>query len=169
MKKAILLLSLLLVSCSASQQGVVSSVMLTGDCPKDGTCSIKLLQNKGVSIKKDDFGRDYLELAESAATNVIQYQYSRTVKGKVQDAGYREEVIFEIGQNVDAMALSDKSLQQIKMLYGRFCFCKGQTGYYPIENGNLKIDGPKSAKSGVLEFEIKEVPQVIHSISFMLK
>lgn len=170
MNKSILaVFSLLLFGCSAQKQGVISSVALKSDCPKNAKCTIELIQNKAIVLKKDDFGRDIYELAESAATNVIKYQFSRIVKGDIQDGGYREEVIFEIEQNPDAVILSDKTLQHIKMLYGRFCFCKGQTGYYKVEKGALNINGTKTEKTGLLEFEIEDVPQVIKAFAFTLK
>ncbi len=43
---------------------------------------------------------------------------------------------------------------------------KGETGYYPIKNGSFKIE--KSSKNTVkidIEFNIKEVPQIISKIS----
>jgi len=169
MKKTLAIFSLFLLSCSAQKQGIVSSVSLKSDCPKNAQCTIELIKNKGIVLKKDEFGRDYYELAESAATNVIKYEFLRIVKGNIQDAGYREEVIFELEQNPDAVILSDKTLQNSKMLYGRFCFCKGQTGYYKVEKGALNINGTNTEKTGLLEFEVPEVPQVIRSIAFTLK
>jgi Protein of unknown function (DUF2608) len=169
MRKTVALFSLLLLACSAQKQGVVSTIALTGDCPKNSKCTIELIKNKGIELKKDAFGNDYYELSESAATNVVKYEFSRIVKGDIQDGGYREEVIFEIEQNPDAVILTDKSLQNVKMLYGRFCFCKGQTGYYKVEKGTLAINGSKTAKTGLLEFEVNEVPQVIKSLAFQLK
>ncbi len=169
MKRTIAILGLLMLSCSAQKQGVIASASLTSECPKNAKCTVELIKNKGIVLKKDDFGRDYYELSERAATNVIKYEFSRIVKGDIQDGGYREEVIFEIEQNPDAMLLTDKSLQNVKMIYGRFCFCKGQTGYYKVEKGTLTINGRKIKKSGSLDFEINEVPQVIKSISFILQ
>lgn len=169
MKTTIAILGLLMLSCSAQKQGVIASVSLTSECPKNAKCTIELIKNKGIVLKKDDFGRDYYELSERAATNVIKYEFSRIVKGDIQDGGYREEVVFEIEQNPDAILLTDKSLQNVKMLYGRFCFCKGQTGYYKVEKGTLNINGTKTAETGLLEFEVSEVPQVIKSFAFQLK
>lgn len=169
MKRLALFSAFLLLSCSAKKQGVVTTAALEGECPKNANCKIELLLNKGMVVKQDDFGKTYYELAESAATNVVKYEYSRVVKGNVQDAGYREEVVFEIEQNPDAIQLADKSLQNVKMLFGRFCFCKGQTGYYKIEKGTLTINGTKGTKSGLLNFQTDEVPQIIHNFRFTLK
>ena len=49
---------------------------------------------------------------------------------------------------------------------GRLCYCKGETGYYPINNGEFNIE--KSGRDTVkidIEFSIKEVPQIISKIS----
>ena len=51
-------------------------------------------------------------------------------------------------------------------MYNRICYCKGQTGFYKINNGNLfvkKID----EKTFNIQFECKveEVPQIVTRIN----
>ena len=68
-------------------------------CPSDGVCTTEILKNKSLVIKTDEFGSTYTQTIDSETTSVIVYQYNRIVKGDLQDAGYREEIIFEINNN----------------------------------------------------------------------
>jgi hypothetical protein len=56
MKRTIAILGLLMLSCSAQKQGVIDSVSLTSECPKNAKCTVELIKNKGIVLKKDDFG-----------------------------------------------------------------------------------------------------------------
>lgn len=105
-------------------------------------------------------------LEDNPAKNVVIYKYAKIVKGDLQDAGYREEIVFELDRNVSAINLSGDQIQNTKMLFGRFCFCKGQTGYYPVRQGQLSIDAGHNA---TLHFTVSEVPQVTKQIRFSLK
>ena len=88
----------------------------------------------------------------------------KTVKGNLQDAGYREEIIFEL-DNFDPIKLGSSSLQKTKMLFGRFCFCRGQTGYYKVTEGTFEI----ANQIATLQFKVSEVPQITNEIRFSLR
>jgi hypothetical protein len=167
-KKILLLLCALLLSCSASQKNGVTTVTLTSECPKNGTCTLKLHKNKSMSVKTDEWGNRSYALEESTEKSVIQFNYVRTVKGNIQDAGYREEIAFEINNGNYNLSQSGAALQNTKMLFGRFCFCKGQTGYYNVIDGKLTISGSKE-KTAIINFKVAEVPQIINGITFTLK
>ena len=50
------------------------------------------------------------------------------------------------------------------MIYGRVCFCKGETGYFPVRKGNLFVyqkDGDLLVRGA---FSVKKVPQTIKEI-----
>ena len=47
------------------------------------------------------------------------------------------------------------------MLFGRVCFCKGETGYFPVRKGNLFVyqnDGDLLVRG---EFSVSKVPQIL--------
>ena len=159
------LFSILSCKCkkTATQQTTVS---VTSECPKDGTCTVQLLKNKSITVKKDEFGSTFYTLEDSDSKNVIQYTYKRTVKGDLQDANYREEIIFEINNQTDNLTLSDATLENTQLLFGRFCFCRGQTGYYKINQGKLTVTDGKMID---LDFKTNEVPQIINHVSFLMK
>jgi len=168
MKKILLLVSIVLLSCSAKKNTAINTAILTSDCPKDGTCTIKLFKNQSMSIQEDEWGNRSYKLVENGEKNVIQFNYIRTVKGNLQDAGYREEIVFEINNGSYNLSQSGAALQNSKMLFGRFCYCKGQTGYYNVTEGNLSISGSQQ-KAAMLTLKVSEVPQIIKEITFTLK
>ncbi len=134
-------------------------------CPTDGVCTTEILKNKSLVVKQDEFGSTYTQTVDSETTSVIVYQYNRIVKGDLQDAGYREEVIFEINNSDTNLSLANENLQQTKMLFGRFCFCRGQTGYYKVEDGKLNLKKTNDTITFNLDFTITKVPQIIKTIN----
>ena len=166
MKRTLLIIPcFLLFACSANKPA--STAILKSECPKNGTCTTELLKNKSMVVKKDEFGRTYYTLEDHPNVDVIKFSYNKTVKGDIQDAGYREEVVFE--WNEDSKSVSDAALQKTKMLFGRFCFCRGQTGYYKITKGNLAVTLQPKERILTLNFKIEEVPQITDSINISLK
>ena len=89
---------------------------------------------------------------------------TKMLQKDLQDANYREEVIFEIKNSDTNLILSGEELQTTKMLFGRFCYCKGQTGYYLVEDGTLNLVQKDNKVSFSLDFNITKVPQIIKSI-----
>jgi hypothetical protein len=138
---------------------------LESECPQDGTCTIEILENKSIDVKQDEFGSIYYTIEENLNKKVIKYIYKRTVKEDLQDAGYREEIVFEIDVNLKNKTFLNDEIQETKMLFGRFCFCRGQTGNYKVNNGRLVIND----NSISLDFKTTKVPQVIKNISISLK
>ncbi len=167
MKKiVIVLLVFILFSCAIKKPATTFSITeLLSDCPTAGTCTVELFQNKSMVINFDN-NRNTYSLADNFEKNVVVFTYNKTVKGNLQDTGYREEVIFETEKTVAELNFQDIQLQSTQMLFGRFCYCKGQTGYYKVRDGKLKLD-----KNGivVLDFSISEVPQIIKHIKLLLK
>lgn len=166
-KIALLLVLFSVMSCKCKKATTQqTSVSITSECPKDGTCTVQLLKNKSIVVKKDEFGSTYYTLEDSDSKNVVQYTYKRTVKGDLQDANYREEIIFELNNPTDNLTLSDATLENTQLLFGRFCFCRGQSGYYKINQGNLTVTDGKEID---LNFKTNEVPQIINHVTFLMK
>ena len=83
----------------------------------------------------------------------------------LQDGHYREEIVFEINNNDSEIKFSGNDLQKTKMLFGRFCFCRGSTGNYKITDGNLKLKQTKKEVIFTLDFKNNKVPQLLQVIS----
>ncbi len=173
MKKLLLIIALpLFIGCKSQQMDVpnISTAKLTETkCPDKGTCKVRLEKDQHIVVKRQDWGSIFYELAPQIGTNVIVYEYDRGNEKELPDSGYREEIVFELDAKISNQNLTGASLKNLNGLFGRFCFCRGQTGYYPITDGTLK----SSEKNGILnvnlDFTITEVPQIIDHINFDLK
>jgi hypothetical protein len=171
MKKIFLIpAALFFTFCSSKKNNVINTEVnkpiskIESICPSNGKCTVELLRGKSLEIKTDDIGAIYTQINDNDETSVIIYQYNRTVKGDIQDANYREEIVFEINNSDVKLTISNDELQQTKMLFGRFCFCRGQTGYYKVEQGVLDLNQKNGTVDFTLDFSVTKVPQIIKSI-----
>lgn len=172
MKKLSLIAVLVLfASCSSKKNTVLPVANVTSICPKDGDCKVEVFDRKSMLVKTTETSSLYYELEENPAKKVVKYTYNRKVKGDLQDASYREEIIFEINSNAGESNFVDVSLQDAQLLFGRFCYCKGQTGYYKIESGSLRISKNKEMETTQINLTLKtaKVPQIIETIAISLK
>ncbi|MGV9004174.1 hypothetical protein [Flavobacterium sp.] len=167
MKKIFLIplaISLSFCNCKKSVVDSAKVSSIESICPENGECTIQLFKNKSLIVKTDDLGGIYYQMDESLETSVIQYQYDRKIEDGLQDGQHREEILFEINNKITALNLQDIDLQQTKMLFGRHCFCKGQAGYFKIEEGSLQLENQKKGISFDLDFKIQKVPQLFDKV-----
>lgn len=169
--KNILILLFLIVSCkpcknlNASLAVNKANILKTENCPENGDCTIELLPNTSLEFKKDEFGSLYPVISEGNKT-IFKFTYSRKSIPNTQDSDYTELVFAELDSVISSKTLTNVALQDIKLHFGRLCYCKGETGYYPIKNGEFKIT--KSTKNSFkidFNFKIDEVPQIISAIN----
>lgn len=168
-----LFMLLTLTSCNCQKntsfKEAADKIVVNEECPENGICSIELLKNKSLIVKSDEFGKLYYNLEDNESKNVVRYTFNKDKDETLQDSGYREEIIFEINTNVTELNLSGKHLQETKLLFGRFCYCKGATGYYKVEDGTLLLRKEKENIVLDLNFKITEVPQIITKINRSIK
>lgn len=169
MKVFLTLVIVLFVSCKSTQSAnfIVNEEIQKKSlkCPDDGNCNIELIPNKNLEFKKDEFGNVYPVITEGEKT-ILKYTYKRKPNKNLQDSNYTEIVYAELDKNIQAISLENEKLQSKKIYFGRLCYCKGETGYYPISKGEFKIT--KTCKNTIkinFEFTIDEVPQIISKIS----
>ena len=171
MKYLLSLLFLIIMSCKSTKNMtsdfVVDTAILTNaiNCPENGECTIELLPNTSLEFKTDEFGNTYPLIAEGNKT-IFKYIYTRNPIPNTQDSNYSEIVFAELDSIISEKTFINETLQDAKLHFGRLCFCKGETGYYPIKNGEFKIS--KSSKNDLkidFNFKILEVPQVISAIN----
>lgn len=144
MKKYLLLPMIgLAVSCCSTKtpQAMANNskkAKIESSCPEKGICTFEILQNKSMNVKIDGAGKTYYELEENPDKVVFFYKYSQKVEDKtLQDAGYTEEIVFEMNKDYTDFSFSDKGIQSTKMLFGVFCYCKGKAGNYRVAKGSL--------------------------------
>lgn len=166
MKKIIaLFLFGLLFSCTAQKNMSTTMSKITSECPKDGACEVEILKNKQLLLLHDDLGGMYYDIKDHDGTTVIHFQYNKTTEANLQDGHYREDILFEVKNSDKSLNLTDSELQQTKLIFGRHCFCKGQTGYFKIKKGRLNLFSKKDEIHFDLSFENEKVPQLIRFIS----
>jgi hypothetical protein len=130
------------------------------DCPQDGSCEIKVAENKELQVKSDDFGMNYPEILEGE-NYIIEYTYSKN--SEFEDGNYKEIVVFQLPKNEISLLLQDKNLQKVNLLFGRLCYCKGESGYEKVMRGTLNLKRSKNKVTFRLEFNT-DLPQVIKTI-----
>lgn len=138
-------------------------------CPEDGNCTVTLLRNKSMVLQRDGTGYLHYVLEETPGYSVIHFEYIRKTDPNLQDAGYREEILFEIPNDTERISLFDKDLAQVKMLFGRHCFCRGQAGYFQVLEGKLDLVHHEEKVVFTVDFKCSEVPQIISSVKASLK
>ncbi len=169
--------AVLIIGCKTNKNVVTNSIIsdtinqnksekqLQTICPENGKCTTTIFRNQSLDIKTDEFGSIYYEKIDNPNTSVILFSYSRNVPKGVQDAGYREEIVFEINNSDKNISLANDQLQQTKMLYGRFCFCKGKTGNFAVTAGQLNLKQIGKKVQFDLQFKNNKVPQLLSFIA----
>lgn len=170
MKKAILVSIVFwtTLSCCNSKKTVsennrISKAQILTPCPEGYDCTLEIFPNKTMVVKTDGMGGTFFELEDQPEKTVYHYTYNQKTDKHYQDAGYREEILFELDARTKDLKLSDEELQNAKMLFGVWCYCKGKAGNYKITNGNfikkgneISIDFPAIvAGQRVTEVKIK--------------
>lgn len=159
----IFFLLLSIISCKAGKESnpIPELKMVNSICPSDGICSFEVLKNKSLQLKQDDIGALYPVLEEGKMT-VLKFEYQRSEIENTQDGQYSELIYVELPQKIQNIQLTNNELSISKVLFARLCFCRGQTGYYKVTNGQLEITKNKDATANFkLQFKIEEVPQII--------
>lgn len=173
-KTLAILVLLLFIFCKSKSTNVINKQTTASEfkldtiatlCPENSVCTVEVLKNKTLNVSSDEFGGNYYKLGDDEFKKVIKYSFTKNKDPKYMDSGYQEEILFEIDNSDTNLTLKDYDLQKTKMLFGRFCYCKGFTGYYKIENGSFLLKKQKSGYLINLSFKIVQVPQIITKIN----
>ncbi|MEP3838883.1 MAG: hypothetical protein ABJM36_14615 [Algibacter sp.] len=154
-----------LVSCKAksSLNTAIAGTVERDICPENGVCTYDIIEDKALKVKIDNLGSTYVEMVDSNRF-IVKFEYKKNQSSKYQDSGYREEVFIELDKN--NLEFETNNLKFKKLFFARWCYCKGETGYYRINQGKLsiiKID--KNNFKLHLTFTVNEVPQIINEIN----
>ena len=166
MKKYGTLIFLIIVAACKPTAFKNEAVNLVSDCPGDGSCTMKIFPDKGIITKAgENNGNFHYEMVADAAKSTVVYEYSKNVPKNVMDAGLREEIVLEIDDTIKEGKFTDFP----SAVFGRFCYCKGYTGYYKIKTGILTVSERDGQRYFNFQFKIDEVPQITQSIDFSIK
>lgn len=161
----------LFLNCNAKKNMVdqqkVSNSNINSICPDDGICNFEVIKNTSFEILKDEFGATYLNSFESNKT-LLKFEYNRKPIENTEDSNYTEIIYIQIDEKSEKIETINDALSNLKnkVIFGRLCFCRGQTGYYNISEGALNISNLKDNLYKIdLKFKTNEVPQIINKIS----
>ena len=160
-----ILFFVIIVGCSSSreQAGKDKIPPPRVNCPEGGDCTFEVIQKSSLMLKNDATGAPYPEIVPGENV-VIRYVFKKDPEPDVMDSSLSEYLYFEIAPGRVEISVKDADLQKVKMIYGRVCFCKGETGYFPVRKGNLLVyqnEGDLLVKGS---FSIKKVPQTLKEI-----
>jgi len=164
MRTIFVICAFLMISCKSNYAVSQYVSQDSAICPEKGVCTIELIPNKTIVFKTDNIGIMYPVISEGDKT-ILKYTYKRNEIPNTQDGNYTEIIYAELPATITTIKLSNEALQQIKLYFGRLCYCKGETGYFPIKNGDFKIiKNDKNSFKIDFNFKISEVPQIISKI-----
>lgn len=159
-----LICGFLFFSCQSQKQTTQtppSTYKLDDYCPKDGSCTFEVLNQKSLEMKSDGTGALYPVIKKGNQT-VLKFEYNRNQDPNLADDGYKEVVYAEINSKLKNLKLKDQTLSLAKVYFGRLCFCRGTSGYFPVKQGELMIEEQNdSTRTYSFSFEIENIPQVV--------
>lgn len=173
--------SLLFLSCIPVKHGLSSAgndelegsvFKISSNCPIEGDCFVKRLKNTALRVEEVVNGNRnemYYEFLPSDSTDVVIYSYKKATDSALMDGFYREEIIFEVPREKQQIVLQHRNLQDVKMIFGRFCYCKGETGFYKVRRGNASIKYSDRKIKANIDIEVLDVPQLIKSAHFTVE
>lgn len=131
----------LLIGCKVKDAGSKNDkgFVLESSCPANGTCEMSIKPEQSYKFSKDDAGVLFSVYEENLTTDVLVVSYAEESQQKLQDDFYEEKILITLPKKYSNGIFKDKELEKFNIGYGRFCYCKGLAGYYPVNNGTLEI------------------------------
>jgi len=152
-------------ACKTAQKTSYEKKVLKIDSTKNSSGKIYFFKNKKLEVTETNGSLAYT-MIDNPNSSVVQFSYEKDMDKVAYDGGYREEVVFELPNDGSAQNYTDNELQNTKMLFGRYCFCRGKTGLYKVREGKLHFDLSGKEPHFELQFKIIEVPQITKEISY---
>lgn len=137
--------------------------LMKTECPKEGECSILLLENKQLVLKTEEAtGNIYPEVTNGSSL-VVVFSYSENAPKGIVDGNYSETIHFEIPKEFSELNKKNYELADVQLLYGKQCFCE-DAGYYKVTKGKL-IANKKDANIYLnLTFQIDGINSKVYHI-----
>lgn len=163
----ILQLAILFVSCASNkienEDDTVHIPPPNINCPSGGDCSFEVMKNSSLNLLYDDSGIMYPKI--NAGENiVVKYRYKKDEQEGAVDDSYSEYVYLEFKESDRQLILKDKELQNVKMIFGRICYCKGEMGYFKVKQGSLFLFNASGNLQLRSTFKVGKIPQIITQI-----
>ncbi|QQX77217.1 MULTISPECIES: hypothetical protein [Aequorivita] len=153
---------------TTTEKNTMEQVDTKNNCPEEGTCSVVLHKNKTLIVKEDGTGAVYPEMVDGQNIVVVYTYIKKGPEGTV-DGDYSETIHFEIPATAENMSIINQNLSDVKLLYGKHCYCKGEAGYYPINDGKLLVEKNNRDLMFELNFKVGKTSQVVSRITETVK
>jgi hypothetical protein len=102
----------------------------------------KIFLKSAIQYKKDQTGIGYYSLIPGNKTVFVYTLTEEPVDKTLRDAGYKEEILFELEGKIKEGEWKDEDLSKVNLLVGVHGFFK-KSGVYPVKKGMLKLELPK--------------------------
>lgn len=161
-----ILIIFVLFSCQSSRKASSPSRQISPEinCPEGGNCSFEILKNSKLNINTDEFGKLYPEVV-SGDQIVIKYHFKKNEIKNTADSNYSEYVYLEINEDQQQIILKDNELSNVKLIFGRICFCRDSMGYFKVTQGKLFLFNKNNKLTINLSFDVKNIPQITKEIN----
>jgi len=174
MKKMLAIATMAILASCNTTKGVSSTnwlgkvVTIKSDCPENGTCTAT--REIGKSLGEDKYSDElYPKIIDNPETILIHYEFDRKKADEnYADDFHKEEIFIQIPTNTFKKEYNNEQLQDVKLMFGRHCYCKGSAGYFKITEGTLKIDNSENKTKVKLTFKAP-VTQLIDNIEFTVE
>ena len=160
----------LIIGCKTSQivpenYSAIKSINWQSGCIPESACAAEIMVNKKIVLKKDEINNQiYPEFVADSSRQIVKLT-SRINADKMHlDQHYFEDIYIELPKKHYPIKASNLELLQYKVLLQKSCFCRGEAGYYAIQNGELNI----SDKSLSLSFIVPEANIRLNKIQVKL-
>lgn len=165
MKHFLLFISALfvLISCGNSKQASNSLDHDNNNVFNSQEMEVEVKKNTVYTIAQDITGATYPEFENGNATTLI-FKYVEKGPLGTADGDYTEMVYMSIPKDISTKKYSDANLQTTNVLFGKFCFCKGEAGFYEVKEGTLSIKNKKESIEIDFSFKIIETSHKVSAI-----
>jgi len=161
----IILFTIIILNCKPNQVTISASLenlVTTKYCPEDGVCTLELLQDKTLKTLKTNLGETYTQIVDGESL-VLKFEYKRNEIPDTADGHYSEQVLIELDKS--NLEIEETLTNKSNVMFARFCYCKGQTGYYRVSDGKISIKKiTDKSYQLTLDFKQNEVPQILTQI-----
>lgn len=139
---------------------------ITIACPEEGTCKVNVFEKKAITWHTDEIGQNYYRLTDDPTKTVYQYEYVVAGPEGTADGELREKIVFELSSQTQDFTLENEALSAINLIYGRYCFCRGQAGTIAIDKGTFEVVHTKNQRNIRIQFHQEAFPQAFKDIGF---
>lgn len=175
MKFLLLFLVISLSTCKTKEVSLINNLSVNSkaikvnECPEGITCTIEVFKNKTYTIETDSMNKIYPKIIDGEDI-VVKYTYSVDNPNNYADGNQSETLHFIISENMKS-TFTDKGLQDIKLTFGKNCFCRDIFGFYTVDEGIFTINNSNGKSVIDIEFIIPKLGerQFLKKVQFILE